>query len=237
MVKKAVIVAAGLSSRISSYSGDIPKSLLKIGGTTILERSVKILRETGINDIAIITGFKKEQITSSLDQAITYIFNPFYRFCNNMGSLWFSRNFTGDSPFVYLHADIVYEKEILSLCLKNFSEGKNSIELVTDFRQTDQEAMKVRVTEDNYLLESGKDISLGASAGEWTGIAFIRNTGELFNYIEKIMAEEGLNFYDTYAFTKMAAASYKIFCRSTGNYKWIEIDFPEDYQLARKMFE
>ena len=54
--------------------------------------------------------------------------------------------------------------------------------------------------------------------------------------MEKIMFEEGLNYYDTHAFTRMASQGFKIFCSSTRSLPWLEIDFLEDYERAKEIF-
>lgn len=236
MISKAVIVAAGLSSRLYPLTKEMPKGLLKVGDTPILERSVKILSRFGIKNIAIVVGFKKEKIVSYLGKKVNYIFNPFYRHCNNMGSLWFSKTFVENSPFLYLHGDMIYEEEIIERLISSFQKSKDDIYLATDYTFFDEESMKVK-TKKGYLIESSKEIPLEEATGEWIGISLIRSSRDLFKYIEKILYEDGLNFYDTYAFTKMAKDGYKIYCPSIGNLKWVEIDFLDDLKKAKELFE
>ena len=111
-----------------------------------------------------------------------------------------------------------------------------ALDLVTDFGPVNEEAMKVRVTAENMLIESNKSIPLNEAAGEWTGIAFIKDPKAALAYMEKIMFEEGLNYYDTHAFTRMASQGFKIFCSSTRSLPWLEIDFLEDYERAKEIF-
>ncbi len=236
MVKKAVIVAAGLSSRLYPLTTDLPKGLLNVGDKGLLQRSINILKFYGIEDIAVVVGFEKEKIINSLGSQVTYIFNPFYKHCNNMGSLWFAKNFINNEPFIYLHGDIIYNEKIFENSKKHFDLNANDIELVTDFDFFDEESMKVRITDQKYLIESKKEIDLKKAHGEWIGLSFIRRTKILFNYFEKIMFEQGLNFYDTHAFTQMAKDGYKIYCSSTEKHPWVEIDFIYDYQKAKELF-
>lgn len=237
MIKKAVIVAAGLSSRLYPLTLDQPKGLLPIHDEAILSRSISMLKKHGIAEIAIVVGYKKEKIMNTLGADLSYIFNPFYQHCNNMGSLWFAKQFINDEPFVYLHGDIVYDEQILELSLEEFYDRDEVMHLVTDFSHVDEEAMKVRIDANSRLIESNKDIPLDESAGEWTGIAYIRDAAAVFRYIEDVLSEEGLDFYDTHAFTKMAQNNYAIYCSSTRDLPWIEIDFLSDYEKAKDMFK
>ncbi len=236
MIKKAVIVAAGMSSRLYPLTLEKPKGLLHVGHRPMLGRSIEILKKNGIEDIAVVLGYKREMIQEALGDSIRYIANPFYQQCNNMGSLWFAKAFVGNEPFAYLHGDIVYDESILADTLKHANENSNTMELVTDFTHTNEEAMKVRVTSENVLIESNKEIPLHEAKGEWTGIAYIKNVKATFEYIERILFGEGLNFYDTHAFTKMAKDGHKIFCSPTGPKPWLEIDFLEDYERAKELF-
>lgn len=236
MITKAVIVAAGMSSRLYPLTLETPKGLLPVGGQPMLKRSIEILRKNEIKDIAMVVGYKREMIRETLGNSIQYISNPFYEKCNNMGSMWFSKSFIGNDPFAYLHGDIVYDEAILTETLSHANKNSNDMELVTDFTHTNEEAMKVRVTDDHYLIESNKDIPLTEAKGEWTGIAYVHNVKAAFDYVEKVLFGEGLNFYDTHAFTKMAKDGHKIFCSSTASMPWLEIDFMDDYDRAKELF-
>ncbi len=50
---KAVIMAGGKGTRISSIASDIPKPMIKIGGKPVLEHEIECLREQGLKDIII----------------------------------------------------------------------------------------------------------------------------------------------------------------------------------------
>ncbi len=232
-----MIVAAGISSRMYPRTKTTPKGLLPLGETTLLGRSVKILQEMGIRKIAIVTGYLHQQIRDALGGDLHYIPNPFYRHCNNMGSLWFARSFVGEDPFVYLHGDIVYHRDILHSALDDWAGSPNDMEMVTDFSHFDEESMKVRLDENQLLIESKKEIPLDEAHGEWTGIALVGNPGALFESIEEIMMSGELNHYDTSAFNLMARRGFRLHNIPTGDLPWIEIDFPDDYLRAREMFQ
>ena len=59
---KAIVIAAGLGSRLKGYTEDLPKCMLKFGEKTLLERQVDAYRECGIKNISVIRGYKKEKI-------------------------------------------------------------------------------------------------------------------------------------------------------------------------------
>jgi len=243
MIKKAVIVAAGKSSRLYPRTLEQPKSLLPIilepFEQSLIEKSIMHLRESGIDEIGVVVGYRHDMIKNLLKDQVTYIINPFYEHCNNLGSLWMARQFIGEDPFVYLHSDIVYEKEILLHVLSEINSRKQTdIELAVDFSAFDEESMKVRVDDQNFLIESNKEIPLQTAHGEWIGLAVFKNHQRFFEQATKDLLSpqsQYLNMYDTFSLTNICRET-KIHCTSTKNSKWVEVDFEADYQKALKLF-
>ena len=58
MITNAIILAAGLGSRIEKLTKSKPKGFIKIGETTLIERSINLLLQNGISKIYIGTGHK-----------------------------------------------------------------------------------------------------------------------------------------------------------------------------------
>ena len=61
-IMKAIILAAGVGSRMKKYTKLIPKGMIIINNKTIIERQIEILESVGINKIVIVTGYKSELI-------------------------------------------------------------------------------------------------------------------------------------------------------------------------------
>jgi CTP:molybdopterin cytidylyltransferase MocA len=70
----AVIVAAGLSSRMGAF-----KPLLPLGDSTFIERVITTLREAGVGDIAVVTGRDAPLIEQAVaSSTVTCIYNKDY---------------------------------------------------------------------------------------------------------------------------------------------------------------
>ena len=63
---KAVILAAGVASRLRPLTDNTPKCLLKVGEKSILERTIDNLRANNITEIILVTGYLKEKIENFL---------------------------------------------------------------------------------------------------------------------------------------------------------------------------
>ena len=92
---KAVILAAGQGTRIRSVHGEHPKCLIEVDDSTILDHQLEALSKAGIDEVAIVVGYQKEQIINYVrarsftrGQRIEFIENPAYALGNNIYSLW-----------------------------------------------------------------------------------------------------------------------------------------------------
>ena len=59
-LENAIIMAAGLSSRLAPISYEKPKGLLRVRGEVLIERQLRQLQEAGVTDITVVVGYKKE---------------------------------------------------------------------------------------------------------------------------------------------------------------------------------
>ena len=67
-----MVLGAGLGKRLSSVTANMPKVLLKVGEKTLIEHNVDKLRKIGINDIAVVIGYKGEMVKEVLGNSVTY---------------------------------------------------------------------------------------------------------------------------------------------------------------------
>jgi choline kinase len=232
---KAIIVAAGMSSRLYPLTSELPKGLLRVGGQPILERSIGLLNASGVDDIIVVVGYCQEKIHAALRGRARFVSNPLYQRTNNMASLWLAMPAAQGDEFLYLHGDVVYHEALLAR-LASAPAGVG-ISLLVDFDSVDEEAMKVRV-DDGRFVESSKAIPAEHAAGEWTGLARIGPSAAeaLYARITRFLQERRYQDYDTAAFNELAQDSVTFGLLPTAGLPWCEIDTHEDLERARRMF-
>ena len=97
-VDNAIIMAAGTSSRFAPLSFEKHKALTIVKGEILIERQIKQLKEAGVLDIYIVTGYKAEQFNYLEDKyGIKLVHNAEYLTRNNNGSIWTVRNILKNS--------------------------------------------------------------------------------------------------------------------------------------------
>src|SRR5512142_2807249 len=117
---KAVILAAGLGTRLAPLTNDRPKCLVPVLGRPILDRMIERIGQAGIRDIVVVTGYfeetLKKHLSSSKDElarrAVT-VFNPRYKDWGNFYSVLVAKQAIGDDDFVLLDGDVLLAPEIV----------------------------------------------------------------------------------------------------------------------------
>lgn len=100
-VENAIIVAAGVGRRLSPLTDTTPKPLIKVQGKPMIESIIDALIQNDITDIVVVVGHLREQFDylprHYPDAHITLLFNPYYRTCNNISSLYVAREYLGNT--------------------------------------------------------------------------------------------------------------------------------------------
>lgn len=230
---QAIIVAAGEGNRLRPLTENRPKALIDIGDSSLIARSIGILQDEGVSDIGLVVGYRGEMIKEHLAEfKITWFLNPLYQSTNNMASLRLALPFIKED-FLYLHSDLIYDPQLLQQIVVD----KNPEVLLVERKACNEEDMKVKV-EGGVLVESGKEIPLTESFGEWTGIAkFSSSFAEVLLERIAILMEQGhQQAYDTLAFSELARDGHTISIAEFAGLPWVEIDTWEDLEQARQLF-
>jgi choline kinase len=119
---KALLLVAGMGTRLGGYTRNHPKSLLLILGRPILFHIVDRIILNGIKDFVVVVGFQKEKIITALKTeypaiSFTFVENTVYNTTNTMYSMWLSRLAIAHEGFVYFHGDVIFNKNILKKLL------------------------------------------------------------------------------------------------------------------------
>jgi choline kinase/DNA-binding XRE family transcriptional regulator len=158
---KAIVIAAGMGSRLKHYTEELPKCMLEMGGTSILQRQIDIFHECGISDINIVRGYQKEKINYP---GIAYFDNDNYENNNILNSLFCAEEVIAGNVIVS-YSDIVFRTGVVDRLLA--STHDISIVVDIDWRHTYkarsdhpiEEAESVIFDTDNHVVEIGKIVT------------------------------------------------------------------------------
>lgn len=230
---KALIMAAGRGTRISRYIGDKPKCTVNIGESiTLIENTVKELKNFGIEEIGIVLGYNGQAIKDILkNYNISYFENPFFDVTNSIASAWFAMEFLdGDDDLLVLNGDVYFEPSLLDDIL---NEKLSPVFFCDDTRK--EEADYKFYYENNKLIKYGKNLSGKDISGEYIGIAKIdRDYIDVFklNLTKMIQNQEHNVWWENVLYS--LTEEDNIFVRDIKGKFWAEVDYVEDYERILK---
>ncbi len=110
--KQALILAAGQGSRLNGGNG-LPKCLTAIGNGTLIEHQIENLRRIGVEQIAVVVGYRRNDIQQTLQNRVHYINNADYATTNSLYSLWLARRWVVGG-FILLNGDVMAPAEFFT---------------------------------------------------------------------------------------------------------------------------
>lgn len=232
---KALILAAGLGTRLAPITNDRPKSLVPVNGQPIILKQIDNLHKNGITDITVVSGYKAnilEEKIHALYPEIRIIESVDYATTNNMYSAYLAHEVMENSDFLMMNADVFYDASVVTALL-NF-EAPNAI--VTDIGNYLEESMKV-VEENGRLVKISKSIekvdALGASIDVYK---FSSDAGKKFfgKCAEYIETKKELKMWSEVALNDILKDVEFRACPLVG--RWLEIDNHDDLAAAEKLF-
>ena len=231
MVRKAIILAAGMGARLKDRGRQTPKGCLCLGEKPILEESIERLLATGIQRIVIVTGHLAEQfepLQARYRGAVQLVHNPHFADSGSMYSLSCARHCV-DEDFLLLESDLVYERRALTACLEHPSDN---VLLLAGLSNTSDECF-VETHDGRLVAISKSQESLGAEvSGEMVGICKISQSlfSVMLNVAEQRFGTTRHMDYETDGLVS-AARDVAISCPVVEDLMWCEID--DETHLAR----
>jgi 2-aminoethylphosphonate-pyruvate transaminase len=116
-----VILAAGMGLRLRPAVPDVPKGLLTLGGRPIVGRSLRLLRDAGVERIVIVAGYRAEQYVAYAagEPDVSVAVNERFAESGSMASLAvaLARSDLAREPLLIVESDLVYESRALTALL------------------------------------------------------------------------------------------------------------------------
>lgn len=238
---KAMIFAAGLGTRLKPFTDFIPKALVQVSETPMIEVLIKNLQSHGINDIIVNVHHFADQVIDFLKTNKNFganisISNEEEMLLDTGGGLtkaaWF---FSDGKPFLVHNVDVLSDinyQEIFDLQLQSKS--------IATLAVSDRETSRYLLFDDQMQLcgwENTKTKDLKIVNNKTQNLKRLAFSGihvidpEFFNLINK---KDKFSIIDTYL---EIAATHKItgFIHSSDN--WVDMGKPEELLKARKILE
>jgi choline kinase len=232
-VSKAIILAAGVGSRLRPLTDDLPKCLLEVGAQTIVDQQVAALGRCGITEVIIVVGYRGDRIRGHLGDRVRYLDNPRYEATNSLYSLWLAREELVTGALI-LNSDVLALPLLFDRLLRSPAPDAILVELGDSFEPED---MKVTLAE-LQVVDFGKNLPRERSHAHNVGVAKFSEAGaaRLIEYLEQLVATGHENDWAPRAFREFAS-HWPLTAVATEGLPWIEIDYLADLTRARLEIE
>lgn len=225
---KAILLAAGVGTRISRMIEQIPKSTLPINGKPLIRMTAEKLLSLGL-DVIVVVGYKKEKIYEALKGLnVKYYFNPFFSITNSIASLWFAREEI-DGDILIMNADVFVSSNIIRNILDDPREKVMSI----DYSRTKTGDYFFSTAENGVIKKYGKDLPLEERTCEYVGVAKINSK---FADIFKGRMDQLINkgkfqlWWENIMYSFAEEIGNEVYTLDVKGEFWSEIDYFDDYE-------
>lgn len=238
---KAVVLAAGIGSRLNEVTKFIPKTMIQVKERYIFEVIVDSVVQVGIKEIIFVVGYKSKMLIKTIMQTcgskkikIKFIINPRYRETNTMYSLWLARKHL-HCPFLYLHGDLIFGSKMLEEYVS--LSYPNSVLIDKNFPLERDDAMKV-ICHHNELKYMSKSIHPNEMDGTAIGIYKfdVEGAKKLFRIIDMLINNGIENSWVSEAINILVKA-IKIKAEENKDHPWADVDVLTDLNMANEIYD
>jgi len=221
-VRTAVVLAAGMGTRLGEEGRSQPKGFLRLGTKPIIEESLERLRRAGVERVLIVTGHCRESyedLARASEGFVSTVHNPHFSESGSMYSLYCAKDEI-DDDFLLLESDLIYEQNALQSALEF---PQDNCLLLSGFTDSGDEVY-VQQDEGRLVAMSKNPSLLGDVAGELVGIT--RVSSALFSHMLAVSEEAfGHDLYCDYETDCLVTAStrYRVYCHLVSELAWAEI--------------
>ena len=230
-VQTAVILAAGLGSRLKDRTACMPKGFLEIEGKSLIERSVGHLLQAGIKSILIGTGHVAEHYHAFASRypQISCIHSKLYASTGSMYTFYNMRDMLAE-PLLLLESDLLYHPSGLQALLQHPSPD---VILASSATNSGDEVFIETGDENRLINMSKKQEELNSVNAELVGITKLSPDSyrRMFAYCESILETQPKLDYE-HAMAAVSDDLHPITVLKIDQYPWCEIDDENHLQRA-----
>ncbi|MDR2416793.1 MAG: phosphocholine cytidylyltransferase family protein [Holosporales bacterium] len=230
---RGLILAAGRGSRMGSLTEEQPKSLVSVLGKPLIEHQLTALKEAGIRDICVVTGYQSQCLEP---YGTCRIHNPRWAETNMVYSMLCAASWLKEDDCIVSYADIFYTTRLVRDLIESSTEtlvllayDPNWLDLWRQrFADPLQDAETFRMSVEGRLLEIGqKPSSIEEIQGQYMGLLLFKK-----EFWRTLPAIENDTLFMTDFLRKISEAT-PIKC-VPNPYPWGEIDQISDLHLYEK---
>lgn len=241
---QAVILAAGMGTRLGDLTKDRTKCMVEINGETLIYRLLCQLEKLNLDKIIIVVGYcakKLKEYISNLNirTDIVYVMNDVYDKTNNIYSLFLAKEHLHDDTLLF-ESDLIFDSTILESLV---SDKRKNLAVVAKY-QSWMDGTCVKLSKDDYI-----DSFITKDSFNFLDVDSYYKTVNIYKFDKKFLENiyipllemyinlAGMNVYyeQVLKFTTIDSKT-KIQGLKIRDENWYEIDDIQDLDIASSIF-
>lgn len=242
-MKRALILAAGMGTRLHPFTVDVPKALVEFRGESMIERAVASLRRAGITEIGVVVGFKGHLIRERLaarfggEGGIRYFESDRYQSTGTAFSFQLAApHFACDC--LLLEGDVVFDDALLDRLLSDDAPG--SVATLAAFRPP-LEGTTVELATMDRITDFHKRTVPGTFPDRFKTINVYRfgrcDLDMMLERARQIVRDDPKAYLEDVLGNLVRGGDLTLRGIDCTDLRWAEIDTPEDLALADLAFD
>ena len=242
---QAIILAAGMGRRLKELTKNNTKCMVKVNGTTLIERMLRQIDAHEMSRVVIVVGYEGQKLidyisTLDIKTPITYIDNPIYDKTNNIYSLSLAKEHLRADDTLLFESDLIFEDSLIDALL---DDPRDTLALVDKYESW-MDGTCVKIADDDSI-----EAFVPGSKFKFEEIKDYYKTVNIYKFSKEFSNTHYVPFLDAYQ-TALGRNEYyeqvlrvitmldapEIKAKRLEGQKWYEIDDIQDLDIAESIF-
>lgn len=242
---QAIILAAGMGKRLKEYTAENTKCMVKVNGTTLIERALRILDKKQLSRIIIVVGYEGRKLmdyitTLGIQTPVCFINNEVYDKTNNIYSLALAKESLISEDTLLFESDIIFEEALVDILIE---DPRETLALVDKFASWMDGTCMVLDDDDSIKdFIPGKYLKFEDKGGYYKTVNIYKfsqhfSANTYVPFLEAYAKAMGNNEYYESVIKLIALLETKeIKAKRLSGQVWYEIDDIQDLDIAESLF-
>jgi|SRR5215471_1655937 len=241
---RAVILAAGLGSRLRPLTAAIPKPLIPVHGVPILHNALSALAANGVRKATVVVGYRHDAIRAACGSRfagidVSYVESAVFAHTGSAYSLWLARDALADGDALLLEGDVLFEPSVLARLLASPPGDAAAVAPFVD----GMTGSAVTLGRDHAIeaVLMNQTASSGAGAALFKTMNLFRFTADRLRHallpaLYDFVGKGAVTAYLEQVLADLIAGGLRLTAVECGDLRWFEIDSEADLRIAETIF-
>jgi choline kinase len=231
---RAVLLAAGLGSRLGDIGEGRPKCLALVAGRSLLAHHIDSLRAAGISDITVVAGHLADKVIGEVGDHVRIVVNSAYESTNSLASLNMAAEYLRGDAFVMQNADVLYAEPLIQRFVSHPAPNACLIDAARRYSDAEYRV----ATRDGRIERYERGLPYARSVGESAQLLKVSaaDADAFLDRIAELATGSGASGFPLQAYPVLQERQ-GLFPVYTAGLPWFEIDVPDDLLRCRAALE